>query len=104
MIDVDLAAVPAQSVTIQIVDSIYVIDVIDIGNDCMACSIERDGVQIISNVRITAGTPILPYEYQEDGNFLMTTENDAIPYYTEFGVTQFLVYVTAEELAAYRAS
>ena len=67
-------------------------------------TIVRDGTTLVSNMRITAGTPLLPYRYQESGNFLMTTDGEAIPYYDQFGITQFLVYLTADELATYRGA
>jgi hypothetical protein len=73
-------------------------------NGAMAASITRDGVPVIRNIRATAGTPVLPYRYQEAGNFLFMTEDESMPYYDQFGITQFLVYVTVDELAAYRAA
>lgn len=102
MIDIPLAAVPNQALTIQLVERLYDISVRDVGG-AMAASIDRDGVPVVSSLRITPGTPLLPYPYQEAGNFLLTTEGDALPDWEQFGITQFLVYVTAEELAAYRA-
>lgn len=101
MIDVALAAVPNQSFTTQILDRIYDLSLRE-ANGVMSVSITRDEVPLVTNMRATAGTPLLPYLYQESGNFLIVTEADALPYYDQFGVTQFLVYLTAEELAAYR--
>lgn len=102
MIDVALAALPNQALTIQLAERLYDIQVQDAGG-AMAITIARDGVGVVSALRITPGTPILPYRYQEVGNFLLTTEGDALPDWAQFGITQFLVYVTADELAAYRA-
>lgn len=103
MIDVGIAAVPNQTCTVQIADRIYDISLRE-ANGAMSASITRDGVPVITNVRATAGTPLLPYRYQETGNFLITTEAEAMPYYDQFGVTQFLVYVTPDELAVYRGA
>lgn len=103
MLDIGLSAIPNQSLTTQIGDRVYDIAVRE-ANGVMAASITRDGEEIIKNVRITAGTPLLPYRYQEAGNFIVTTESEALIYYDQFGVTQFLVYVTADELVAYRAA
>lgn len=103
MIDVSLAALPNQSLTIQLAERVYDIHVRE-ANGVMAATIARDGVTLVSALRITAGTPLLPYRYQEAGNFVMTTEGDALPYYDQFGVTQFLVYLTAEEVAALRGA
>lgn len=103
MIDVGIAALPNQSLTIQLDEQLYVIDLRE-ANGVMSATITRDGVTIVSNIRVTAGTPLLPYRYQEAGNFIMTTDGEAIPYWDQFSVTQFLVYVTLAELAAYRAA
>jgi hypothetical protein len=103
MIDVGIAALPNQSLTIQLDERLYVIDLRE-ANGVMAASISRDGVALVSNIRVTAGTPLLPYRYQESGNFIMTTDGEAIPYWGQFNVTQFLVYLTPAELAAYRAA
>lgn len=103
MIDVSLAAVPNQTLTIQLLDSIYAISV-QATNGVMSASITRDGLSLIANQRLTPGTPVLPYRYQEQGNFVFATENETLPDYTQFGITQFLMYLTAEEVAALRAA
>lgn len=103
MMDIGLAAVPNQSLTVQILDRVYFISVRET-NGVMSASITRDDLPLIENVRVTAGTPLLPYRHQEDGNFLITVEGEALPYFDQFGITQFLIYLTAEELAAYRAA
>jgi hypothetical protein len=103
MIDVNLAALPNQSLTIQLAERVYDIRTRE-ANGAMAVTIARDGVTLVSALRMTAGTPLLPYRYQEAGNFVLTTEGDALPYYGQFGITQFLVYLTAEEVAALRGA
>jgi hypothetical protein len=103
MIDVAIAAVPNQELTIQLEGIIYDIALRE-ANGIMTASITRDGTPVARNTLAVAGTPLLPYRHQEAGNFLFTTEDEALPYYDQFGLTQFLVYVTADELAAYRAA
>lgn len=103
MIDVGIAALANQSLSIQLDERFYEIELRE-ANGVMSASITRDGVVLISNVRVTAGTPLLPYRYQEAGNFIMTTDGEAIPYWDQFGVTQFLVYLSAAEVAAYRGA
>ena len=103
MIDVTIAAVANQELTVQLGGAMWGISLRE-GSGCMSVSVSRDNVPIISNVRVTAGTPLLPYQYQESGNLILTVEADALPYWDQFGVTQFLVYITAEELAAYRGT
>lgn len=102
MIEVTLAAIPAQSVSIQLGGSFYVIDVRDTG-ECVTATITRDDVTIVSGARLVPGTPVLPYRYQEAGNFILSTEGDDLPDHTQLGVTQFLVYFDAAELTAARA-
>lgn len=103
MIDVGLAAVANQTLSIQLDERFYEITLHET-NGVMAASIKRDDVQIVSSIRVTAGTPLLPYRYQEAGNFIMTTDAEAIPYWDQFGVTQFLVYLSDDELAALRGA
>lgn len=101
MIDIDLAATPNQSLTIQLEESEYVIQIAET-NGCMSATISRDDVAIVSGMRIVGAAPILPYRYEESGNFVIVTEGGALPYYDQFGITQFLVYLDDAELAAYR--
>lgn len=103
MIDVALAAVPNQSLSIQLDGRRYAIHLRE-ANGSMAATIARDGEPLVSAARIVAGTPLLPYPYQEAGNFLLTTEAEALPYYDQFGISQFLVYLSPDELAAYRGA
>lgn len=60
---------------------------------------------IIENTRAVANALIIPSEYEEanSGNFLFLTQNFELPYYTAFGITQILVYLTAAELDTIRA-
>lgn len=55
---------------------------------------------LIDNVRCVPGSSLLPYAYLYNtyGNFVFTTQNDAYPDYNEFGITQFLIYISAAEL------
>lgn len=92
---------PNQSLSVQLDGRFYDIAVRDVG-DTVAFTISRDGETLVSGARAAAGTPLLPYRYQEDGNFVLTVEGDALPYWDQFGVTQFLVFVSADELAEAR--
>ena len=101
MIDVPLQAVPNQQLSIQLGVSRYDITIKEaIG--VMSATVVRDGVTLIENVRLVAATPVLPYDYLEEGNFALTTADEELPDYTRFGVTQYLVYLDAVELAALR--
>ena len=104
MMDIGIAAVANQTLSVQLDEHQFTIDLHE-ANGVMCVSIERDGVAIVTGSRVTAGTALMPYKYLEggSGNFLITVDAEAIPYWDQFGVTQFLVYLSAEELAAYRA-
>jgi hypothetical protein len=101
MIDVAIQAVPNQDFSIQLGEDRYDFTIKE-ANGCMVASVTRDNVPLVSNVRLVAGSPVLPYRYQERGNFVLTTPADELPYYLQFGVTQFLVFLDAAELAALR--
>lgn len=101
MIDVNIQALPNQSLSIQADGARYDITLKE-ANGVMSATIVRDGVTLVENVRLVAGSPVLPYLYLERGNFVLTTMDDDLPYYSLFGVTQFLVYLTADEVAAMR--
>lgn len=103
MIDIALAAVANQSFFVQLDDRAYSIAVHASGDDLMTVDISRDDVVLIQGARMTPGTPLLPYRYQESGNFILITNAGDLPAFAQFGVTQFLVYLSADELAAERA-
>lgn len=66
----------------------------------MSVSIARDSVELVSNIRMVNGTPLLPYKHLMEGNFFLVTEEDEYPYYTQFGITQQLIYLTVAEIEA----
>lgn len=102
MLEIPLSALPRQSFSIQLGQNLYDI-AISACQDIMAVDIVKNGVAIVSGQRAVAGYPIIPYEYLEDGNFLILTANEDYPDYTEFGITQTLMYITQTELATLRA-
>lgn len=101
MIDIALQPVANQELSIPLEGSRYVITIKE-ANGTMAASIERDGEVVVSNTRIVADGLILQYRAQwfGFGNFMLATQDEAEPYFDQFGITQFLVYLTADELAA----
>lgn len=101
MIDIDLAAIPNQTVSIRLDDRLYKITIRET-RGVMAADITRDDEMVVQGARIVAGTPILPYLYQEEGNFVLLTEDEEYPYYSKFGDSQSLVYVTPAEIETLR--
>lgn len=102
MILVPIAAVPNQTFTISLDSNQYEISIF-IATNVMAMDIIRNNIPIIMGQRVVANYPIIPYRYLEDGNFFFTSENGDYPNYTQFNVTQQLIYVSQAELASARA-
>lgn len=71
-------------------------------NGVMSATITRNEVPIIENIRLTAGTFLLPYLYEESGNFIVLNLNDELIYYTQFGSSQNLFYLSAADLVTLR--
>lgn len=99
MIDIPLQPVANQSFSVLLDGARYVLTFKE-ANGVMCADVVRDEVTLITGVRVTAMTPLLPYDYMQRGNFVLLTENDDLPYYTQFGLTQSLVYVSDAEIAA----
>ncbi|MEG2042530.1 MAG: hypothetical protein RR068_15660 [Hafnia sp.] len=100
MIVIPLNAEPNQNLTITL-DSIEHSLTIKEAGGAMVMTIVRDGETIISNTRLLSGTLIIPYSYLEAGNFVFLTDDEEMPYYTEFK-RQTLLYVSADEMEQYR--
>lgn len=101
MIDIPLQAIANQELSIPLDGSRFVLRIKE-ANGGMACTIVRDGVTVAQNARMVADAYILQAEHQQGGvgNFFIATQSEEIPYYDQFGLTQFLVYVTPDEIAA----
>ena len=92
---------PNQTFSVNVDSNRYTLLIKEAGG-CMVVSITRNDVVLIDSVRAVAGYPLIPYLYIEDGNFIFTTENDALPYWDQFNISQNLYYVSAIEMAAIR--
>lgn len=102
MLLIPVATVPNQSFSIvldgnQYDMSLYVI------NNVSAIDIKRNNVDILLGSRIVPNSPVIPYRYLENGNFVFITENGDYPIYTQYGITQFLFYFSQTELNELRA-
>ena len=103
MIVVPLQAIPNQSLTIQL-DSIAFDIRIHSCNNVMAFDISINNVMVVQGQRAVPGYPLIPYPYLADGNFVFLTNNGDYPDYTQFSVTQYLVFASAAELSVINAS
>jgi len=99
---IQLQAIPNQSFTIQLDNSLYQFTIKAAPQGFMYVNIIRNNVSIVLGMRAVAGTYLIPYKYLESGNFLIVTQNQEYPYYTEFGVSQYLIYLSPSDLESYR--
>ena len=104
MQEIPLQALPNQRFTATLDGTLFALHLQTLPNGTCVASIARDNETVIRGVRVMPNRPIIPYRYHEGdaGNFAMLTPNDEYPVYTEFGITQTLVYASAEELDALR--
>ena len=99
MRNIPLTQDPNQDLTVRLDNTRYGLR-LKSTNGVMVVDVSIDGVTVLTGSRVLAGEPLIPYEYIATGNFILLTVNDELPDYTQFGVTQSLVYMSPEEIAA----
>lgn len=99
MITLNIEAVPNQSFSFDI-------DGVSFGvtlktSDFTNATVTLGDEVIMSGMRVMPNAPIIPYEYLTEGagNLFFIVERGEYPTYTEFGISQTLVYLTPEEIA-----
>jgi|GEM_PF-518311 len=109
MINIPLQAIPNQSLTIQLSNNNYDINISDCGN-IMAVTLSINNALVVSGIRAVPGFPIIPAAYLENGNFIFVTgspdpiyPNSDYPFWERFNIDQFLIYASPEELQAITA-
>lgn len=100
---ISLAAVPNQSFSVVLDSNAWDLTIKTAGN-IMTATISFNNILLVSNARIVAGYPLLNYTSLENGNFIITTLNGVYPFYTQFGISQFLLYASQAEIDAFRAA
>ena len=70
------------------------------GSEIMAFDITIYNIVIITGIRAVAGFPIIPSIYLQNGNFVVLTNNDDLPDWNQFGISQQLMYASEAELTA----
>lgn len=105
MQQIPLQQQPNQSFTVLLDGNQWDFTLKTIGNSTVA-SLTLNGTDILDSAHAAAGAFIIPAQYLEQGagNFFFTTQSQQLPYYTQFGQTQFLIYISAAELAALRGA
>lgn len=99
MIILSLEQVPNQTLQFNNSGARYDVTIKEV-NGIMAVDVSIDLVPVITGHRVGAGIPFLPYKYIEEGNFMIITENDELPYWDKFGDTQTMFYIDADEIEA----
>ena len=102
---IQLQNIPNQEFTINLEGVLFKITLRAI-YDCMYCDVIANGVAVVSGARCVAGYQIMPSVYQEGvaGNFSFLTQNHELPWWEEFGISQYMLYATAAELASVRTN
>jgi hypothetical protein len=101
---IPLQSIPNQSFNINLDGNLWdiVIRTTDGLDPVTVMSLTINGALVIENLIAAAAAPIIPAQYQENGNFMFLTANNQMPIYSQFNVTQSLFYFSAAELAALR--
>lgn len=99
MLDLPLRSVPQQLIETNINGMDYDIQ-LRTAQDMTLADISINGELIKAGVRCVPGQPIIPYPYlTQGGNFYWYCLNGDYPYYENFETTQFLVYLSDDEIA-----
>ena len=104
MINIPLQTIANQSLNIVLDGNNYTIrlhaceDKNSLVYGVTAVDIVRNNIVIVSGMRAVCGTPLIPYAYLENGNFIFVTQNDEYPNWNYFGINQFLIYASQAEL------
>lgn len=99
-----LASIPSQELNVTRDGDRYQITLkADEYGDIIA-DIYRDDEPLLTGFFVVAGLPLIPYEHLENGNFIFVTDDDDHPNYEKFGSSQYLIYLTADEMGVLRGN
>ena len=97
MKEIPLNLVEKQSLSVLIDNILFELS-FKLCNNIMAATIIRNGETIVENRRVVAGVGIIPEGDREEGNFIILTNNDDLPYFEQFASTHVLVYANEKEI------
>lgn len=98
---ISIRAIPRQELKITRDGFRYSLKLMSI-DELMYLDLVIDEQPILSGFPVVSGSPLIPYEHLETGNFMFVTDDDAYPDYLEFGITQSLLYYSVAEMEALR--
>lgn len=106
---IEVSPIPSQSFGFRAGGNDYEISLRFINGDGPGCIMVYDLLvndsPVCRGFRIEVGELLIPYRYQEvNGNLIFDIPVDQKADYREFGSTQNLYYLTAEETEAFRAN
>lgn len=103
--NIPLQAIPVQQFNISVGGSIYDITFKSF-KSLTFVDLLKDQNTLLSSSRVVPGIPLIPYLYLEDGggNFIFITKSEEYPIYEKFGVNQFLLFFSRQELDAIRGN
>jgi hypothetical protein len=96
-------AQPNQSQSILLDNTLYDIQLRDLGNLTMGMTITANGVKLVDNAKCVNNVPMLRYNWMEQqagGNFQFRSTTQDYPYYTNFGSSCQLIYANLAEIAS----
>jgi len=100
--NIPISSLPNQELSFTLDDASWVV-VLKSTKTSLLATIIKEGKTLVENARAVAGEFIIQYPYLGAGsNFFIQTSNGEIPYYTEFNNTQFLIFMTADEVQGVR--
>ncbi|CAH7182818.1 conserved hypothetical protein [Vibrio chagasii] len=100
MILIDIKPLSNQQISKEI-DGVQYTIAIKNADGLMVYSIEADGQILVSNFRFSKTELMLSYpRLQVNGDFYLTTLDGEAANYLEFGVTQFLYFLSLDDLEA----
>ena len=101
MIDIQIQPIPNQSFTFVADDTSFNVTFKTTNDRTIADFVINDDIAI-NGIRVMPNKPIIPYPYLEYGNFFFVSNGEIYPFYTDFGISQNLVYLTVGEMNDYR--
>lgn len=96
---VPIEALPNQELSINIDGNRWTLR-IKVGRLCMFADVYLNDAPVLLGQRIAVGTPVIPYEYlATEGNFILIVDDEQLPDWQQFGISQFLLYASPGEIS-----
>ncbi|MBC5791104.1 phage baseplate plug family protein [Providencia sp. JUb39] len=97
MQEIPLNTVPNQRLRVSLGDDEWELT-IKVARSVMFCDIKRNDITLIQGIRVMPNQPLIPYRYLSGtGNFAFITDNDELPWWEQFGKSQYLVWWGADD-------